>query len=157
MSGGQLVEQSTHTMDLVRYPCGDITRLYADMKLLLVNDIPDLDIPDVGAIQFVLDSGAVGHMQTGFIQFDHRSGIEIMGRISVVLTEPRSIVDKEKEVVYRSKTDFYKNLTNAFIDAIRSNDPSLVLATYEDGFKTLEVTLAANESAETGQPVTIQP
>ena len=39
----------------------------------LVNDIPDLDIPDVGAIQFVLDSGAVGHMQTGFIQFDHRA------------------------------------------------------------------------------------
>ena len=31
LSGG-LVEQSTHTMDLVRYLCGDITRLYADMK-----------------------------------------------------------------------------------------------------------------------------
>ncbi|ETT60703.1 oxidoreductase domain-containing protein, partial [Paenibacillus sp. FSL H8-457] len=99
------------------------------------------------------------HMQTGFIQFDHRSGIEIMGRDFRVVLDGTTltIVDKEKEVVYRSKTDFYKNLTNAFIDAIRSNDPSLVLASYEDGFKTLEVTLAANESAETGQPVTIQP
>lgn len=145
-------------MDLVRYLCGDITRLYADMKLLLVDDIPDLDIPDVGAIQFVLDSGAVGHMQTGFIQFDHRSGIEIMGRdFRVVLDGTTlSIVEKEKEIVYRSKTDFYKNLTNALIDAIRNNDPSLVLASYEDGFKTLEVTLAANESAETGKPVILQ-
>ncbi|MEX3615585.1 Gfo/Idh/MocA family protein [Paenibacillus glucanolyticus] len=158
LSGGQLVEQSTHTMDLVRYLCGDITRLYADMSLLLMQDIPDLDIPDVGAIQFVLNSGAVGHMQTGFIQFDHRSGIEIMGRdFRVVLDGTTlSIADKEKEVVYRSKTDFYKDLTTALIDAIRNQDPSLVLASYEDGFKTLEVTLAANESAETGKPVLIQ-
>ena len=58
--------------------------------------------------------------------------------------------------MYRNKSDFYKNLTNALIDAIRNNDPSLVLASYEDGFKTLEVTLAANESAETGQPVILQ-
>ena len=58
--------------------------------------------------------------------------------------------------MYRSKSDFYKNLTTALIDAIRNNDPSLVLASYEDGFKTLEVTLAANESAETGQPVILQ-
>jgi len=158
LSGGQLVEQSTHTMDLIRYLCGDINRLYADMNLLLMNDIPDLDIPDVGAIQFVLESGAVGHLQTGFIQFDHRTGIEIMGRDYRLVVDGTtlSIVDKEKEIVYRSKADFYKNLTNALIDAIRNNDPSLVLASYEDGLKTLEATLAANESAESGQPVILQ-
>ena len=58
--------------------------------------------------------------------------------------------------MYRKEIGLYKNLTTALIDAIRNNDPSLVLASYEDGFKTLEVTLAANESAETGQPVILQ-
>ncbi|GAB6926078.1 hypothetical protein JCM10914A_00610 [Paenibacillus sp. JCM 10914] len=158
LSGGQLVEQSTHTLDLVRYLCGDITQLYANMSLLLMNDIPDLDIPDVGAIQFVLDSGAVGHMQTGFIQFDHRSGIEIMGRDFRVILDGTtvSIVDKDKEIVYRSKSNFYRNLTNALIDAIRTGNRDLILATYEDGYKTLEATLAANTSAETGQPVKLR-
>ncbi|EHB56640.1 oxidoreductase domain protein [Paenibacillus lactis 154] len=155
LSGGQLVEQSTHTLDLVRYLCGDITNLYANMDLLLVKDIPDLDIPDVGVIQFVLESGALGQMQTGFIQFDHRTGVEIMGRdFRLVLDGTTlSIVEKGKETIYHSNSNFYKNLTDALVEAIRQKDPSLVLASYEEGLKTLEATLAANESAETGQVI----
>jgi predicted dehydrogenase len=125
------------------------------MDLLLVKDIPDLDIPDVGVIQFVLESGALGQMQTGFIQFDHRTGVEIMGRnFRLVLDGTTlSIVEKGKETIYRSNSNFYKNLTDALVEAIRQKNPSLVLASYEEGLKTLEATLAANKSAETGQVI----
>lgn len=155
LSGGQLVEQSTHTLDLVRYLGGNIKTLYADMQLLLRNDIPDLDIPDVGMLQFVLENGAIGHMQTGFIHFDHRSGIELTGRDFRVCLDGTTltITEPDKETVYRSKSDFYKNETDAFIQAIRTNDRSLILASYDEGVKTLEATLAANESADTGVPV----
>ena len=42
---------------------------------------------------------------------------------------------------------------DAFIQAVRHNDPTRVQSSYADALKTLEVTLAANESMETGQPV----
>lgn len=155
LSGGQLVEQSTHTLDLVRYLGGEIVRLYANMGLLVMDDIPDLDIPDVGVIQFTLDNGAFGHMQTGFIQFDHRTGIELMGRDFRVTLDDTTlrIAEPDKETIYRSKTNFYQRETDAFVRAIQQNDRSLILASYEDGMKTLETTLAANASAASGQPV----
>ncbi|MEM2028308.1 MAG: hypothetical protein QXS05_02855, partial [Candidatus Bathyarchaeia archaeon] len=41
----------------------------------------------------------------------------------------------------------------AFIEAVQLNDPSKILCTYMDGLKTMEVTIAANISMETGKPV----
>jgi len=35
-----------------------------------------------------------------------------------------------------------------FIEAVKNNDPSRIKSDYSDGLKTLEVTLAANESME---------
>ena len=43
----------------------------------------------------------------------------------------------------------------AFIEAVRTGDPSAVLSPYADGLKTLAVTLACARSGETGGPITI--
>jgi hypothetical protein len=43
----------------------------------------------------------------------------------------------------------------AFVDAVRLNDPSLIRSNYDDAVRTLAVTLAADESARTGQPVDV--
>ena len=47
------------------------------------------------------------------------------------------------------------NLDQAFIEAILTGDRSLVKTDYEDGLKTAAITLAANESAKTGEPVKV--
>ena len=60
-SGGQLVEQATHTMDLMRYLAGDIEIVHANMSLQLLKDIPNIDIPDVTSVNVAFQSGAVGH------------------------------------------------------------------------------------------------
>jgi hypothetical protein len=39
------------------------------------------------------------------------------------------------------------------VAAIQAGDQSLIPCSYEDGLRTADVTLAANESAETGKPV----
>src|SRR5699024_11485380 len=39
-SGGQLVEQSTHIVDMLRYFAGDVEKVSADMNLLVSQDIP---------------------------------------------------------------------------------------------------------------------
>jgi hypothetical protein len=43
-----------------------------------------------------------------------------------------------------------------FFTAIEKNDPSAVLCPYADGLKTLEATLAMNESAATGKIVALK-
>ncbi len=156
-SGGQLVEQTTHTVDLVRYLAGNINKVYATMDLRVMNDIPGVNIPDVGCVNVVFDSGAIGHIDTTFIQPDHRSGVELLGRDFRVWIDGTSltITDKEKTVTYRSHVDFYKEQDDAFIQAVASGDRARILAPYEEGMRTLEVTLAANESAKTGVPVTL--
>jgi predicted dehydrogenase len=159
MSGGQIVEQSTHIVDLMRYLAGDIDRVYADMSLELLKDIDNIDIPDVTSVNFTFDSGAVGHLDCTITQPDFKTGVELLGcdfRIEIDFSSV-TIVEKDHREVFKTNTDFYLNQDRAFIEAIRKNDQTRILSSYEDGLQTLAVTLAANQSAELGQPVSIKP
>jgi predicted dehydrogenase len=154
-SGGQLVEQSTHTLDLMRYLAGEIDNVYANMSLQVLSDIPNMDIPDVTSVNVTFKSGAVGHLDSSMIQVDHRSGIEILGRDFRVLIDGAdlSIVEKDSTITYKSKVDFYQEQDRVFIEAVMKGDPNLLLSNYEDGAKTLAATLASNKSNEIGLPI----
>lgn len=154
-SGGQLVEQSTHTLDLIRYLAGDVTTVYANMALQLMGDIPDIDIPDVTSVSMTLESGAIGHLASSFTQADHYTGIELLGRDFRVVLDNSTlhIIDKEKTISYKSSHDFYGEQDRAFIDAVRLNNQELVLAPYGEAVKTLAVTLAANASSKSGKAI----
>ena len=43
----------------------------------------------------------------------------------------------------------------AFLQAVRANDPSAVKSSYADAVKSLAISVAANESMDSGQPVTL--
>ncbi|QNF30817.1 Gfo/Idh/MocA family protein [Metabacillus elymi] len=154
-SGGQLVEQSTHTLDLMRYLAGEIDNVYANMSLQVLSDIPNMDIPDVTSVNVTFESGAVGHLDSSMIQFDHRSGVEILGRDFRILIDGADllIVEKDSTITYKSKVDFYQEQDRVFIEAVMKGDPGLLLSNYEDGAKTLAVTLASNKSSEMGLPI----
>ena len=42
-------------------------------------------------------------------------------------------------------------IDQAFIRAVQTGNSDLVLSSYEDGLRTMDITLAANESARTGE------
>jgi predicted dehydrogenase len=154
-SGGQLVEQSTHTLDLMRYLAGDIDNVYANMSMQVLSDIPNIDIPDVTSVNMTFTSGAVGHLDSSFTQCDHRTGVEILGKDFRVVIDGTNltIVDKDSSITYKSKVDFYREQDRRFIEAVIKGDPGLLLSDYEDGAKTLAVTLASNKSNEVGLPI----
>ena len=157
-SGGQIVEQATHVVDLIRYLAGDINGVYADMHLDTLKDIEGINIPDVSSVNVTFDSGAIGHLDSTLIQPDHRAAVELLGldyRVEVSFTSV-TITEKGKEKrVYTADSDFYYNQDAAFIKAIQEKDQSLILANFEEGVKTLAVTLAANKSAETSERVNL--
>jgi predicted dehydrogenase len=155
-SGGQIVEQTTHTVDMVRYLAGDVTKVYADMALRVMKDVKNISIPDVGTMNLVFQSGAVGHVDTCFIQPDHRNGVEVQGKDFRVVLEGTTltIVERNQTTTYTSKSgDVYKAQDDKFIEAVVTGNKDLILSPYEDALRTVEVTLAANESSRTGLPV----
>ena len=141
----------------MRYLAGDIDQGYANMRLQVLSDIPNIDIPDVTSVNVTFESGAVGHLDSSIIQFDHRSGIEILGKNFRVVIDGTTltIAEKDSSNTYQSNIDFYLEQDRRFIEAVMKGDSELLLSSYEDGVKTLAATLAANKSNEVGLPITL--
>jgi predicted dehydrogenase len=155
-SGGQLVEQATHVADFMRYLAGDVTKVYALMATRHLGDKPNLDIADVTTVSVTFESGAIGHVDACCIQPDHRLGVEIQGHNFRVVYEGTKlvIIDHDKtESFPNDEADIFKAQDDTFIRAILENNPQLVRSNYADALKSLELTMGANESADTGLPV----
>jgi len=161
-SGGQLVEQSTHQIDMIRYLAGEYKEVHSRYEQRSIQHIrPDATIPDYGIISFSMESGAIGSMSNSCMtQLAGRSEVELFGTDFYISMDRNGadmrIVDQEQDITIRSKMKFYQEQDRAFIEAIRTNRQDLVLGGYDDAVTTLAATLAMNESAKSGVPVTIQ-
>jgi myo-inositol 2-dehydrogenase/D-chiro-inositol 1-dehydrogenase len=161
LSGGQMVDQTTHQVDLVRYLTGDEFRearsLYAQRSIR--NEVPDATIPDVGVVQFVMRSGAVGSIVTSCVsRHCGRGDVEVYGPNYYVSISGHTlkIYDDGQKLEESCDTNFYLEQNRAFIEAVRTGRQELVLCGYDEAVATLEATLAFNESAETGQIIRIK-
>lgn len=155
-SGGQLVEQATHIADFMRFLAGDVSQVFSLMATRHLADKPELDIADVTTVSVQFASGAIGHVDTCCIQPDHRMGLEIQGHDYRLVYEGTTltIVDGDNKESFANGTeDIFKEQDDTFIRAILENKPELVRSNYADALKSLELTVAANESADTGLPV----
>lgn len=159
-SGGQLVEQSTHTLDLARYFGGDVTSvtaIYSDRNMK--GDVENFDIWDSGVVTLQFASGIVGaitntcllppgnHASTLSLHTRRLGTIEIEGGQAKHLQAGRTVTE-------RAGGNMYQVQDHTFLAAVASGDRSQIRSDYFDAMKTLAVTLAANESAlQGGRPV----
>ncbi len=153
-SGGQLVEQTTHQVDMIRYIAGEIEEVSAYYALRTLGEVEHLDIPDVYALSFKFDSGAVGVLSSTCVMREGggSSGIEfILGDSRLALTGATAELMPEGAGSLPAAPE-NEDIDEVFIGAIRKGDGSGIRSDFEDGVRSLEVTLAANRSAETGQP-----
>ncbi len=154
-SGGQIVEQTTHQVDLLRYLVGEVAEVHAYYALRTMDDEDNLDIPDVHVINLKFETGAIGSL-TSTCTFRQGGGTGLM---SFILNDMRAEFGPDGLVVHpESAADpgpvqrDLGDIDEVFIDAVRTGDGSAVLSDYEDGVRSLDVTLAANRSAESGRP-----
>ncbi|HOS91758.1 MAG TPA: Gfo/Idh/MocA family oxidoreductase [Armatimonadota bacterium] len=156
-SGGQYVEQVTHTTDLVRYLCGEATHVFAFGAKGFNVGIPDYTIDDAAAVSILLKNGGVANLcsccasgASGGVWLDvfakqtcaRFSGWEHTAKITVAGQETEEIA---------GEGDIFRIEDAAFIQAVKSGDASGVLSTYADGVESLALGLAANRAIETGQ------
>jgi len=166
-SGGQMVDQTIHDIDLLRYLIGDFKEVYARFAQRSLREVnKDADIYDVGAASFTLNTGAVGSVTTtNLLPKSQRREMTFIGNNFTIIVNRRNsslLVAEGADVKEFDcggdnqtwQTDL-KQQDLAFIEAVRTGSQELVRCSYEEAYKTLKVVLAMNESAITNQPVQI--
>ncbi len=167
LSGGQLVEQTTHIVDMARYLAGEVKTVRALGSTGAMTDVENYDIHDTSIVLLEFDSGAIGQITSGCIAEKHGGSkveITVKGRNwsawtnagDAILRGPDIEAGEEKIASNQSWAEQLGNGDTAFIDAIRSGDGSGILSPYISGAQTLAITLAANEAMQTGEAVKVR-
>jgi len=161
-SGGQVVEQVTHIVDTVRYAVGEIVEVFGWQNNVAHLDEEDWDNDDVGTACVRFQDGALGTITNCYALTEGAPG----GNGAEVLTPDRRVLwagnsltivtknGEEKPEFPAGPAHQWEDL--AFVEAVRTGDPSGILSPYSDGMKTLAVTLACARSGASGQPVSIE-
>ena len=148
-SGGQLVEQTTHMVDIARFFVGDVEAVSAAF-VALTKPSPDYTIDNASVLTLYFQSGAIGAITSAcMLSQGYKTGLDLFARDYIVeftygairIREPGS-TDEIKAGV-----NMYYEENKAFIEAVKTGNRSLIRSPYSDAVKTLEVTLAADIAA----------
>ena len=156
-SGGQFVEQVTHTIDLARYLLGDAVAVSAFAARGFVKDIKKYSIDDALAVSVQFKSGAVANFCAS-CSSGARGGVfmDVYGLSTAVKLSGWShdaeiyLAGKKTPKRVASRPDIFAVEDAAFLKAVRTGNASGVMTSYGDALKTCELTVAATESAEKG-------
>lgn len=153
VSIGQMVEQTTHVFDLIRYFLGDVESVQAFGIKGVSDDIADFE--ECTACNLKFESGAVASITSTCVARAHENfATELVGDdIYLKLTHDLGLRGQiaGEGIEYKGDEAGYFRQVEQFVKAVEANDQGLVRSSYADAFKTLAVTLAANRSLETGQ------
>ena len=159
-SGGQIVEQSTHLFDLARYLIGEVDKVYAQAFHGLMEDVKNYTIDDASCVNLQFKNSAIGNISSACTLSQGRDwGINLIGRgfrIDLLLSSHllRITNGRKKEMVM--KIDPYQAENEAFIRAIKEENPKYIKSSYADALKTLKLTLAANISLEEKRVIALE-
>ena len=164
LSGGQLVEQTTHIVDMARFVAGEVKSVYAAGSRGAMTEYENYDIHDVSTATLKFDGGAVGNIVSGCIAGKHgggEHGLTVKGRnFQVFANENTAKWESESDSGDVNTPPKHKHLHNsgddAFIEALQTGDQNVILSDYRSGTQTLAITLAANQSMENGQEIQVR-
>jgi predicted dehydrogenase len=161
-SGGQLVEQIIHMVDLMRYLLGDAVSVYSRQENLFHRDVADYSVEDVSATIFGFQGGAIGviYATNGAIPGKWINDYRL---VSQKLTAEFSNANNASlyftaETPVRTETiQSERNMHLAelqdLLTAIRTDGQTRT--PLREGAKSLDLALAATRSAETHQEVSL--
>ncbi|MEM1557257.1 MAG: Gfo/Idh/MocA family oxidoreductase [Thermoproteota archaeon] len=162
-SGGQIHNQVTHTIDLTRFLCGEISEVHSYCVKGKNKHAPkEYNVEDASVVNVKFVNGAVGSFWASCSADAGGGGISLSiysNSMSALFTKwEHSLailrIGVEPEIIPPEEDIFYiEDL--AFIEAIRTGDSSKIMSPYSDSVKTLEATLAINKSMESGKPIRI--
>ncbi len=154
LSGGQLVEQSTHVVDQARWFVGEVEEVFAYFEMNLLKKLPNFNIEDASVVALKFANGAIGNITNtsatkpgGKVSGFHvvAENLQINGFNGI-----KVIRDGEAVEIKCPEHDLTLEANMHFIQSVTEGKQTRV--PYSEGLKDLEVTLAAVMSARTGKP-----
>ncbi|MGY1608857.1 MULTISPECIES: Gfo/Idh/MocA family protein [unclassified Geodermatophilus] len=152
-SGGQVVEQATHVLDLARVLAGEVTEVEA---VTAPSSDPSRDVDDATAALLRFASGAVGTLTAACAQpAKTHAGLELScAGVAVELTETSLTVTTAEGAEHREPSvDARTAVDRAFVDLLVSGTRAEGLVDYAEALRTHRVAVAVAESARTGSRV----
>lgn len=147
LSGGQVVEQSTHLYDLVRYFGGEVEDVAAAGDRRVVEEI---DFEDTTSATMHHANGTVSHVSSTSAAPDTRIQVHVVAegvQVTLDYLEGKivGVVDGDP-VSFESDTARLRDEDAAFLDAVRAGDPDAPRSPYDDARRTFELTLAVEDA-----------
>lgn len=138
-SGGQMVEQATHVLDLARHLIGEATVLHAVADRPPRPTYPDLDVASVSTAALRFANGALGTVTaTCLLGASARVELQLMreGELITVTQGAVTYDDGRERREVRVAGDPVAHEDRAFLAAVRSGDPTAVVCSYADALGT---------------------
>lgn len=182
-SGGQIVEQTIHQFDIIRYLCGEPDTVFTFGTKGFVKDIEGYDTEDLSTTVVRFKNGALASISTGcyategasfdskivFSAKDSRSELKILDSFSVysanigndsekgfIIKGDGALSASGDTITYYQEGDAGILCDRTFIEGVISGDGSKIRSPYSDAVKSLAFTLACNQSMDTGLPVKVE-
>jgi predicted dehydrogenase len=157
-SGGQVVEQATHVIDLARFLAGDIVEVCAMTSRRDRPAFPGLDVATASAATLRFASGAVATLSASCIlRWGHRTALHVFSDgLAIELSDHEIIVDVGRGRPTRiAEGDPVWREDRAFIDAV-SGGENRIRTPYSEAVQTHLVALAVERSARLGRPLKME-
>jgi myo-inositol 2-dehydrogenase/D-chiro-inositol 1-dehydrogenase len=183
-SGGQIVEQNIHLFDQLRFIFGEPESVYCASNKGIVDPeaygVPGYDVDDYSSAVMKFECGVIANLFTAcYVRSGSKvtNGLTVYGkdftveynlRHSLTITDKdgvRKYVRENNQLIITEADGSTRVLPDIeqtgiqdriFIDAIKTGDTSKIRTTYRDSLKSLKLTMACNESAETGKVICLK-
>ncbi|WP_066188607.1 MULTISPECIES: Gfo/Idh/MocA family protein [Gracilibacillus] len=150
-SGGQFNEQTTHIVDLIRFLFGEVKSIYAqEANAVTKEKDASVTVADVGLFTLTMENGVIVQISNTAVLPDG------VGEVGVKAYTDQGIIDwqtghlekrtSNKLEKYLTKQNPYRRESEAFLHAVATGDRSKILSSYEDGWHSFAVALAARKS-----------
>jgi predicted dehydrogenase len=157
-SGGQIVEQATHIIDLARFLAGDVVEVYGLAAHRSRDDFPGLDVSTASTATLRFASGAIANLSaTCLLRWGHRVGLHVFAdALALEITDRDIMIDVGRGRPLRAADgDPVWREDRAFIDAVRGGE-NRIRAPYAEALQTHLVALAIACSARSGAPIRME-
>jgi predicted dehydrogenase len=155
LCGGSFVENSIHTVDLLRYFLGDVEAVSAFYVERKPGEGPEpMNLPHVYNVNFRFANGLTANVCTSRVLTNvnvSRWEVIVVSDDSLIEWSSRKIAENRQTVWEATeRINLFALQAQAFVQAVRAGDPNMMKSPYADGLNSLAAVLGANASAERG-------
>ncbi len=154
-SGGPLLEQAIHMIDMARYLAGEITHVVGRQHRLTHANVAECDSEDNSALLFRFASGALGTHLDSCSMTTFNWEVELFGpdwRLLADFARKRLSGYLGTQTVSEDfpDEDLHLKEMQAFVRAVRTGSRETIRSDFADAARTLSAVLAGDRSSQSG-------